>query len=144
VDAHDLNTRLFITVREYAQLTESDPRTVRRGIEAGDIPAVRFSQTTRIPVPKIRKLLGLEPSASGPAVGSPNELERSREMSSVGPVQLDRPDRKVPVQPRSVDSPTGPVPARQDVAMTPENVRGQTENGRMGSDAAGATHDGRP
>ena len=111
MEAHDLNTRLFITVGEFAQLTGSDPRTVRRGIEAGDIPAVRFSQTTRIPVPKIRKLLGLEPSVSGPAVGSPNELERSREMSSAGPVQLDRPDGEVPVQPGSVDSPAGLVPA---------------------------------
>lgn len=56
-----LDGRLFLTVAEFAQLTRSDPRTVRRGVAAGEIPAVKFSGSTRIPVPKVRELLGLPP-----------------------------------------------------------------------------------
>ncbi len=64
MNAKDLEGRLFITVGEFAAMTSSDPRTVRRGIEAGDIPAVRFSGTTRIPVPQILALLGLDQPSS--------------------------------------------------------------------------------
>ncbi len=54
-----LSDRLFLTVQEFASLTRSDPRTVRRGIAAGEIPAVKFGGSTRIPVPKVREMLGL-------------------------------------------------------------------------------------
>lgn len=54
-----MSDRLFLTVAEFAALYRADVRTVRRGIAAGDIPAVRVANTTRIPVPKVRELLGL-------------------------------------------------------------------------------------
>lgn len=52
--------RLFLTVPEFADLLRADPRSVRRGITAGDIPAVKVGGITRIPVPKVREMLGLE------------------------------------------------------------------------------------
>jgi excisionase family DNA binding protein len=61
--APELEGRLFITVSELAALLQLDPRTVRRGIEDGSIPAVRVGQSIRIPVPKIRALIGLDDPA---------------------------------------------------------------------------------
>lgn len=59
-----LDGRLFLTVTEFAELTRVDERTVRRSIEADEIPAVRMGRTIRIPVPKVREMLGLtEPAA---------------------------------------------------------------------------------
>ena len=55
----DLEGRLFLTVTELAALMQLDPRTVRRGIEDGSIPSIRVGRSTRIPVPKIRALIGL-------------------------------------------------------------------------------------
>ena len=55
----DLEGRLFVTVTELAELMQLDPRTVRRGIEDGSIPSIRVGRSTRIPVPKIRALIGL-------------------------------------------------------------------------------------
>jgi excisionase family DNA binding protein len=55
----DLEGRLFVTVTELAALMQLDPRTVRRGIEDGSIPSIRVGRATRIPVPKIRALIGL-------------------------------------------------------------------------------------
>jgi len=61
----DLEGRLFVTVTELAALMQLDPRTVRRGIEDGSIPSIRVGRSTRIPVPKIRALLGLvDPTAA--------------------------------------------------------------------------------
>ena len=61
----DLEGRLFLTVTELAALMQLDPRTVRRGIEAGSIPSIRVGRSTRIPVPKIRALIGLvDPTAA--------------------------------------------------------------------------------
>ncbi len=56
-----LSDRLFLTVAEFAVLYRADPRTVRRGIKEGAIPAVKLGNTTRIPMPKVRELLGLPP-----------------------------------------------------------------------------------
>lgn len=56
------SSRLFLTVNEFAELYRADVRTVRRGIALGEIPAVRVGHTTRIPVPKVRELLGLPPA----------------------------------------------------------------------------------
>ncbi|MHB8188022.1 MAG: helix-turn-helix domain-containing protein [Dermatophilaceae bacterium] len=61
----DLEGRLFVTVTELAALMQLDPRTVRRGIEEGSIPSIRVGRSTRIPVPKIRALIGLvDPTAA--------------------------------------------------------------------------------
>ncbi len=61
----DLEGRLFVTVTELAALMQLDPRTVRRGIEDRSIPSIRVGRSTRIPVPKIRALIGLvDPTAA--------------------------------------------------------------------------------
>jgi len=61
----DLEGRLFVTVTELAALMQLDPRMVRRGIEDGSIPSIRVGRSTRIPVPKIRALIGLvDPTAA--------------------------------------------------------------------------------
>ena len=60
----DLEGRLFVTVTELAALMQLDPRTVRRGIEDGSIPSIRVGRSTRIPVPKIRALIGLVDSTA--------------------------------------------------------------------------------
>lgn len=53
----DWRDRLFLTVTEVAALMRVDPRTVRRAIEAGQIPATRVGQIWRIPVEKFRPLV---------------------------------------------------------------------------------------
>lgn len=45
-----INGRLFVSVKELAGLSDTDPRTVRRGIANGDIPSVTISNSVRIPV----------------------------------------------------------------------------------------------
>jgi excisionase family DNA binding protein len=47
--------RLFATVPEFVEVTGYDARTVRKGIEAGEIPAIRVGVTWRIPVTWIRQ-----------------------------------------------------------------------------------------
>lgn len=54
-----LEGRLFLTVAELAKLMSLDPRTVRRGIAEGTVPVVRLGTSVRIPVPKVREMLGL-------------------------------------------------------------------------------------
>lgn len=53
--------QLFIQVAIAAQVLGTDPRTVRHGIEAGDIPAVRVGPSTiRIPLlPFLRDVCGI-------------------------------------------------------------------------------------
>ena len=50
--------RLFATVPEAAAILCYDVRTVRRGIAAGDIPAVRVGSTYRIRVAWLREQAG--------------------------------------------------------------------------------------
>ncbi|MFC0623215.1 helix-turn-helix domain-containing protein [Kribbella deserti] len=54
--------RLFLKVSEVAKLLRADPRTVRRGIEEGVIPAVRIGSTIRIPTEAFLNLLGEVPA----------------------------------------------------------------------------------
>jgi excisionase family DNA binding protein len=49
-----LRRRLFATTTETAVVLGCDARTVRRAIEAGEIPAVRAGSTYRIPVAWLR------------------------------------------------------------------------------------------
>lgn len=51
--------RLFATVPEFVRVSGYDQRTVRKGIEAGEIPAFRVGATWRIPVAWIREQAGL-------------------------------------------------------------------------------------
>lgn len=56
----------FLRVAEVAVITDADPRTVRRGIEAGNIPAVRLHDATwRVQAePFWRQLAGRVPPES--------------------------------------------------------------------------------
>jgi excisionase family DNA binding protein len=60
----ELRTWIFATVPEIAAVTRNDPRTVRRAIEEGQIPACRFGDTVRIPVAKFLELCGLAPETN--------------------------------------------------------------------------------
>lgn len=67
----EIRARLFLTVSEVAEILRADPRTVRRGIEAGEIPAVRVSSTVRVPVPALLSLLGETPVANDASLPPP-------------------------------------------------------------------------
>lgn len=45
-----LKGRNFATVREIAEVFGCDPRTIRRAIDLGVFPAIKFGRTVRIPV----------------------------------------------------------------------------------------------
>jgi excisionase family DNA binding protein len=60
-----LNGRWFVTITEAAAILEIDPRTVRRAIDRGDVPAVRVGQQYRVPAAWLREHAGLAP-ADGP------------------------------------------------------------------------------
>ncbi|GAA1933273.1 hypothetical protein [Nocardioides marmoribigeumensis] len=62
----ELETRTFIKTTEWAELTLTDARTVRRAIEAGQIPAVHICAAIRIPAEWARRQLrlGLDREAS--------------------------------------------------------------------------------
>lgn len=66
--------RLFLTVADVARVTDTDPRTVRRGIEAGDLPAIRINNTVRIPAAQFWALCGLDPETLRPLT-TPNSSE---------------------------------------------------------------------
>jgi excisionase family DNA binding protein len=55
---------LFTTVPKVAQLLDLDERTVRRGIERGELPGFRVGSTIRIPVAELLRLAGLEDQES--------------------------------------------------------------------------------
>ena len=60
----DLDGRLFASVPEVASLLRRDQRTIRRGIEAGTIPATRAGATWSIPTSWLRERAGVaEPAA---------------------------------------------------------------------------------
>lgn len=54
-------TKLPVATRvQTAQIFGVDERTITRGIEEGDIPAIRIGRRILVPVPALRKLLGIE------------------------------------------------------------------------------------
>jgi excisionase family DNA binding protein len=55
VRLEDLDGFDFASVAEYASITRADPRTIRRGIADGLIPATRVGSEYRIPTRWIRK-----------------------------------------------------------------------------------------
>lgn len=74
-----LRGRVFIPVPEAAQVFEVDPRTLRRGIEAGEIPAVKIAGSWRLPVAKLLALASVddEPATDQPgAPAAPAVLDR--------------------------------------------------------------------
>lgn len=54
-----LETQLFADVPEAAKVLRYDPRTVRRGCESGDIPAIKSGNRWRIPTSWLRDKAGL-------------------------------------------------------------------------------------
>ena len=54
-------TKLPVATRvQTAQIFGVDERTITRGIEEGDIPAIRVGRRILVPVPALRRLLGIE------------------------------------------------------------------------------------
>jgi excisionase family DNA binding protein len=62
--AEAIRGKLFLTVPEVADLARVDQRTLRRAIDAGKIPVVRFANTTRIPTSALLRLAGLSPEVT--------------------------------------------------------------------------------
>jgi excisionase family DNA binding protein len=62
-----LNDKLFADVPETAQILRYDPRTVRRAIESGEIPATRAGGRWRIPTAWLREQARLGDSDAAPA-----------------------------------------------------------------------------
>jgi hypothetical protein len=62
----DLKGKLFATVPEVAAVLRSDPRSVRRSIAAGTIPAQPVGPRKLVPVSWLRRAAGLETSEAGP------------------------------------------------------------------------------
>jgi excisionase family DNA binding protein len=54
----DLDGRSFATATETAAILHLDPRTVRRGVANGEIPAVRVGPSIRIPASWLREQAG--------------------------------------------------------------------------------------
>jgi excisionase family DNA binding protein len=63
VNLDDIRGRTVITVAETAELLGLDQRTVRRGIEAGDLPGIRVGKRIVVPVAKLIALLEEEDPA---------------------------------------------------------------------------------
>ena len=61
----DLQGKLFADVPEIAVLLRIDQRTVRRSIEAGDIPGIRTGQRWRVPTAWVFQAAGLETTEAG-------------------------------------------------------------------------------
>ena len=64
-----LDGRLFATVIEASAVLSYDRagRTVRKAIQAGEIPAVRAGSTYRVPVAWLRQQLGMGTDGGGEA-----------------------------------------------------------------------------
>ncbi|HEY2552423.1 MAG TPA: helix-turn-helix domain-containing protein [Streptosporangiaceae bacterium] len=59
-----LRGRLFATVTEAAAILRYDPRTLRKAIADGDVPAVQAGPTYRIPTSWLYEQAGLSQRAS--------------------------------------------------------------------------------
>lgn len=64
---NDLADRLFATVPETADITGYDVRTIRKAIEAGEIPAIKWGATSRIPTVWLREQARLGTNGSAGA-----------------------------------------------------------------------------
>ena len=81
----ELRGRLFVTVSEAAQVLLCDERTVRRAIEAGDIPAVKVSGVTRIRAAALLTMAGIEAAAEETPVRPTPLPSRTRSSGPDGP-----------------------------------------------------------
>lgn len=82
-----LSGRLFLTVREVADLLRLDERSVRRAVERDEIPAVRIGNSIRIPTAAFRDMAGLPsedgdgptPASAAPSISDPDSHREIRE-----------------------------------------------------------------
>lgn len=70
----DLDARLFATTREVAAIIGSDPRTVRRMIADGSIPARKNGTRHIVAVTWLREFVGTPSATPAPAAPDPDEL----------------------------------------------------------------------
>ena len=67
----DLAGKAVVTVPETSQLLGLSERSVRRGLEAGELPCIRVGRRTLIPAAPLRALLGLPKNdETAPATGT--------------------------------------------------------------------------
>jgi excisionase family DNA binding protein len=64
-----IGNRLFTTVSVVAELMDLDERSVRRGIERGDLPGIRVGSAIRIPVAALSRLAAIKPEDETAPVG---------------------------------------------------------------------------
>lgn len=77
ITVDDLSTRAVLTVPEAAELLGLAERSVRRALEAGDLPVLRVGRRTLIPTAPLSALLGLEKSEAAPATGAAATTNRN-------------------------------------------------------------------
>jgi excisionase family DNA binding protein len=65
-----LDGKLFASTTETAVVLDCDARTVRKAMDAGEIPSVQVGSTRRVPVSWIRNRAGLDPDGGSTVVGS--------------------------------------------------------------------------
>jgi excisionase family DNA binding protein len=64
-----VGNRLFTTVSVVAELMDLDERSIRRGIERGDLPGIRIGSAIRIPVAALARLAAIKPEDETAPVG---------------------------------------------------------------------------
>jgi excisionase family DNA binding protein len=64
-----IQSKLFATTTEAAAVLDYDARTVRKGIEAAEIPSISVGNTYRIPVRWLLDQVGIVPESADPPKG---------------------------------------------------------------------------
>ncbi len=57
--AHDLSEVRFLTVAEVADMMRVSKMTVYRMVHAGELPAIRFGRSFRVPESAVQEVIGL-------------------------------------------------------------------------------------
>ena len=70
----------FLTVAEVAEMMRVSNMTVYRLVHSGDLPAVRFGRSFRIPESAVVAAEGLVAVASGPRVITPNVKDNMKDV----------------------------------------------------------------
>ncbi len=78
--SRDLSDVRFLTVAEVAEMMRVSKMTVYRLVHSGDLPAIRFGRSFRVPESAV--LAAIDPSNSLPR--QPGEASRHSGMSDVG------------------------------------------------------------
>jgi len=63
--ARDLSDVRFLTVQEVADMMRVSTMTVYRLVHSGEVPAVRFGRSYRIPETAVEHLIGLSDAQAG-------------------------------------------------------------------------------